>query len=613
MIIKKVVIDNFKSIDHIELDFDKVGNSYTKIFVGLNESGKSNILEALSFFEDSDKKVLFDQYCNQKFEDKNECSIEFQLAMEEDEDYNKQFLEQIDAVNGFHFTITNVVKRVYLFEKSDTFVSEYSFDTEIPEELYYIVRRKVNNANGTKTIEQRIIVDEAPDDDEYEQLTKESFEDVFFDELMDLIYVNEPSVSVWKPSPEYLLSNVDLNQYKTNTDSNKPLRNIFKLSGYLDSKSIVEAINKVAIPKHRSKLVGKLNDSINEYIGKVWSNSIEIVIEITETGGFSLLIKDKGNENKYDRFSITDRSQGAQQFLSLILSLSLETKNHERRNELILIDEPEVHLHPSGIRDLAQELYKIGEENYVFLATHSPFMIDKKHKERHYIVKKNKRAITELIRIKESDNLIDDEVLRDAFGIDVYKDLLNPHSILVEGASDKIILQKAFDALGHKDVGITNGHGNNIVTLASKMNYDSISIMVLLDDDNDGREDKKKIIKIGGVYNEDNVFTIRDLVGEIVDQGTIEDTLDVSFVKSQFLGFYNETFGESVSDFEVSTSQPVIRQITVFLKSKKKYSNWNMDAFKKQLSENFQPVKKSFSSSNRLLKVLIDKVIERME
>ena len=50
MIIKKVVIDNFKSIDHIELDFDKVGNSYTKIFVGLNESGKSNILEALSFF-----------------------------------------------------------------------------------------------------------------------------------------------------------------------------------------------------------------------------------------------------------------------------------------------------------------------------------------------------------------------------------------------------------------------------------------------------------------------------------------------------------------------------------------------------------------------------------
>ena len=612
MIIKKVVIDNFKSIDHIELDFDKVGNSYTKIFVGLNESGKSNILEALSFFEDSDKKVLFDQYCNQKFEDKEECSIEFQLAMEENDDYYIQFMEQIDAVEGFHFTITNIVKRVYLLEKSDTFVPEYSFDTEIPEG-YYIVRRKVNNTNGTKIIEQRIIVDELPNGDECEQLTKDSFEDVFFDELMDLIYVNEPSVSVWKPSPEYLLSNVDLNKYKTNTDSNKPLRNIFKLSGYSDSKSIVEAINKVAIPKHRSKLIGKLNDSINDYISKVWSNSIEIVIEITETGGFSFLIKDKGNENKYDRFSITDRSQGAQQFLSLILSLSLETINHERRNELILIDEPEVHLHPSGIRDLAQELYKIGEENYVFLATHSPFMIDKKHKERHFIVKKDKRAITELIRIKESDNLIDDEVLRDAFGIDVYKDLLNPHSILVEGASDKIVLQKAFDALGYKGVGITNGHGNNIVTLASKLNYDRLSVMVLLDDDNDGRENKKKIKKIGGVYSDDNVFTIRDLVGEIVDQGTIEDALDVSFVKSQFIQYYNTAFGESLTDIDLIPSQPVIKQISEFLRGKKKYSKWDMDAFKKQMSDCFKPAKSSFSTSNRLLKVLIEEVEKRLK
>ena len=50
MIIKKVKIENFKSIREIEIPFDKVGNSYTKIFVGINESGKSNILEALSFF-----------------------------------------------------------------------------------------------------------------------------------------------------------------------------------------------------------------------------------------------------------------------------------------------------------------------------------------------------------------------------------------------------------------------------------------------------------------------------------------------------------------------------------------------------------------------------------
>ena len=79
MKIKKVIIDNFKSIDHIELDFDKVGDSYTKIFVGINESGKSNILEALSYFKAPDNNVSFDNLCNQKIEDRDTCSILFEL------------------------------------------------------------------------------------------------------------------------------------------------------------------------------------------------------------------------------------------------------------------------------------------------------------------------------------------------------------------------------------------------------------------------------------------------------------------------------------------------------------------------------------------------------
>ena len=611
MIIKKVVIDNFKSIDHIELDFDKVGNSYTKIFVGLNESGKSNILEALSFFEDTERSVPFDQYCNQKFEDdREECLLEFHLLLEESEDFNKYVHQHIEVVDDFRVNLSNVVKRVTLSKTG--LESYYEYDIVLPQKKYYVAKLIVNNVSGTKPVQKTVIVDEISDE-ECEPMTSKDFEDEFFETIVDFLYSNEPAVSVWKPSPEYLLTNVNLNEYKKDTSSNKPLRNIFKLTGYSDNKSIIEAIDKIATPRNRSKLVQRLNDSINEYISKVWSNNIDIVIEITETGAFSLFIRDKGKENIYDRFSITDRSQGAQQFLSLILSLSLETINHERKNELILIDEPEVHLHPSGIRDLAQELYKIGEENYVFLATHSPFMIDKTHKERHFIVKKDKRAITELIKIKESDNLIDDEVLRDAFGIDVYKDLLNPHSILVEGASDKIVLQKAFDALGYKGVGITNGHGNNIVTLASKLNYDRLSVMVLLDDDNDGRENKKKIKKIGGVYTDDNVFTIRDLVGEIVDQGTIEDALDVSFVKSQFIQYYNTAFGESLTDIDLIPSQPAIKQINEFLRGKKKYSKWDMDAFKKQMSDCFKPTKSSFSTSNRLLKVLIEEVEKRLK
>lgn len=604
MRITKAKIENFKSIESIEIPFDKNGNSYTKIFVGINESGKSNILEALSFFEVPEDDVSFDHFCNQKLEDSKVCKITFSIILEDAEkkDLREYVQNTIETNSEIIFSLSNIEKVVCLEKGSNKFECFYQYDiqlsngdlviSELPDGSFSI-EQTVGEVNGGVV------------------LTEKNFDNYYYDVISEFLEQNEPYVSVWKPLKKYLLYDADLNQFKENIESNKPLSNIFKLSGYLDGKSMREAIDKVSDARYRSRLESKLNDAINEYIGKVWKHNIDLLIEIDATGKFSMLIRDKGEENKHDRFAITDRSQGAQQFLSIILSLSLETENHERKNELILIDEPEVHLHPSGIRDLAKELLKIGQNNYVFLATHSPFMIDKKHKERHFIVKKDVKAITKLKRIKESDNIIDDEVLREAFGIDVYKDLLNPQSILVEGASDKKILQKAISCLEIGDIGITNGHGNNITPLVSKFNHDDIQVLVVVDDDEEGRRDKKNIIKTGGCYTEDNVFTIRDLVGEIVNQGTIEDTLDACFVISQFKKTYKSIYGEDIT-LEYESDKPILNQLSIWLKKKKLYAKWDMDLFKKQLSDEFNPTKASLSSKNKLLKKLVEEMVKKL-
>ena len=82
--------------------------------------------------------------------------------------------------------------------------------------------------------------------------------------------------------------------------------------------------------------------------------------------------------------------------------------------------------------------------------------------------------------------------------------------MLVEGSTDKVLLKKAFTYLNRDNISITNGCGANIETLASKMNFDDISVLVITDDDKDGQKYKEQILKIGGVYNSGNVFTIRD-------------------------------------------------------------------------------------------------------
>ena len=606
MKITNVRIENFKSINKLEIPFDKVGNSYTKIFVGINESGKSNILEALSYFKVPEGKVSFDQFCNQKMTDCKYCDLYYSLDYENDEENALQvsIKESLDAESELKVSISNIRKNVFLERKATAFNSVYFYELKILTTNPYIKKLEASGEGIISVKKEQL--------EGYELLTKDNFHKYFGAIVSEFIKKHEPSVSVWKASKEYLLYDADLNVFKDDLNSNKPLYNIFKLSGYDNKQAISDAINKVTNPRNRSILESKLNDSLNEYIGKVWRNNIDLIIGVTETGKFSLLIKDKGDENKHDRLSITARSQGAQHFLSLILSLSLETKNQERKNELILIDEPEVHLHPSGIRDLAKELLKIGAENHVFLATHSPFMIDRDHKERHFIVKKNKEATTKLKRISDDDNIMDDEVLRQAFGIDVYRDLLIPHRILVEGASDKVLLQKALNCLGHKDIGITNGTGSNIITLASRIDHDNISIFVLLDDDGDGKKDKEKILKIGGGYTEENVFTIRDLVGDIVANGTIEDTLGQNFVKVQFVKFCKQVLKEDI-DFEVDSTQPIIKQITEALKTKNLFSQGNMDAFKKQLSDEFKPTKTSLGTNTPLLKKLAEKIVEKIK
>ena len=620
MIIKKAIINNFKSIEHIELDFDKVGDSYTKIFVGLNESGKSNILEALSYYNAPEGNYKFEELCNQKCVDDITClDITFHLDFEETGNYNDHFKKSFKIHPDFYFELKNVTKKIYLQEGSNSFVSQFSWEIEIPQEKFIINRnipisyREVREYEIDKQVNITAGITDIIED---EILTKENFAQKYNGFIETYIKDHEPKVSIWNSSDKYLITDVDLNGYAKNINSNKTLKNIFNLGGYKSDGKITGAISKIHTSKDRSRLKSKLQSALNENINEIWgNNNIEFEIGIAETGKFSILVKDKGKENENERFTMSDRSLGAKHFLSLILSLSLETKNQERKNELILIDEPEVHLHPSGIRDLSKELLKIGQNNHVFLATHSPFIIDKQHKTRHYIVKKNNRAMTEITRIKETDSFTDDEVLNEAFGINVYRDLLNPHSVLVEGASDKTILKKTFKCLGKDDIGIINGHGSNIVNLSSKMDHDGISLLVIVDDDNDGKNHKEKIIKIGGIYSENNVFTIRDLVGDIILNGTIEDTLDPGFVRKSFHEFLKEE--KKQIQFSLTEGTPIISQIESVLKRKENMSkqdiDYTMDSFKKYLSEQFNPTKKSLSNKNKLLKELAEKINEKLK
>lgn len=618
MKITKIKIENFKSIKEIEFDIKKHGDSYTTMFLGINESGKSNILDAMSFFKKPEDEFDYNILHNQKDEENNPVDLWFYLSFENKKTYVDELKKEITTGGDLlDFEVKNVIKNVYLQHGEKTFTESYEFEIDKVKNGLFLKKTKSNVTvpNGQIVVKESLEITKVNDETETTQaLTLEVFNENFKDKIKKIIKKYEPSVSYWKPSKEYLISDEDLNLFINDINARVALKNIFLLADYSTEEQIKNVIANVSDGHQRSKLTSKLQDELNKYIKNIWDHDIDIVIDITETGKFTISIKDTGEENKHDRISINGRSEGAKHFLSLILSLSIDTKKEKRKDQLILIDEPEAHLHPSGIRDLRSELLKIGKNNCLFVSTHSPFLVDRKNKKRNIIIKKNCSAYTEKIEIDEHTDIIDDEVLREAFGIEVYRDLLNPHSILVEGSSDKKILQKSFKIKGLEKYGITNGHGSNIDTLASKLNDTGISILVVLDDDKQGKAYQKKIIKIEGSYSKDNVFTIRDLVGGIKEGGTIEDVLSKDFIESKFKEFYKNISKETECDISIDDSTPFIEQIKIFLHQKDyKDVEKALEEFKIKISEEFNPAKATFSAKFPLLDSLIVEIDKKLQ
>lgn len=611
MVIKNISIENFKSIDKLSLNIAKYGDSYTRMLVGINESGKSNILKAISFFNVPSGEYNYAEWQNQKDEDSKFIDLYFELSFKNKNAYIEK-IREITKLDKIDIEIKKIIKNVYLAKDENCF--NYRYDCEIDIQSKFYVQKTIQNQNIGGTLQATTIYNFSYEkkSDEYKEVTPDFFNKYFSQYLNDIIEQHEPKMSFWQPSETYLItSDINLNTFKDNTASNIPLKNVFAIAGYETNEKIKEKIDEISNSQKRSRLAATLSDETTKYIKNIWQHNIIFVIEISETGNCTISVKDGGKENEHDRHSMSARSEGFKQFISLILSLSIETKKFNKKNQLILIDEPENHLHPSGIRDMRDELLRIGKENYLFVSTHSPFLIDQKNKERNIVVKKNNKAQTIIKEIKEDDDIRGDEVLREAFGINIYKDLLNPQRILLEGASDKKILDKVFQ-IKSKDISTTNGHGSNIDTTASMFNSNNISIIVIVDDDKDGKLHKEKILKIGGVYSNNNVFTLKDLVSDIVDNGTIEDLLGKEFIESKFKQFYEDKYGEKCEI--VLTDTPFVEQIKLYLlKVGKKIDDNLLDDFKAIISNDLSLPKTKLEYKFPLLEELYKNIEKKLK
>ncbi len=544
--ITKIRISNYKSIKELTIPFDKdYGDSRAVFLLGVNESGKSNILEAINQMKEGFDDMEFDNVCHKSMQDKEgayvDVYVHVEMAERSIQHLTNKIIEKFQCFrkNAGDFSIgKNVIKNLFLDKENNPGVGA-EWDINI----------SANFSVARWRIEGDDVVANNPANPDTSPITTNELKIKIAEFSNQLLgHLDIPKVIYWKPNSRFLVDKpISLPDFCDDWSVSAPLRNMFYLYGVITKEGIAKIINKaLANPEKKAELQDKLSSRVTSHINKIWEeHKIRIIVKI-DGDMLNVHVADRGKKHEY--YKMEQRSAGFRQFISLLLTLSSQYKSGVLKNKIILLDEPEVHLHPSGVRFMRDEILKIGKDNQVFVATHSPSMVDVECIQRHWVVTKNK-AETDVVFLDKNLPRFDDEVLKTAFGISMLNELLPKKIILVEGGTDKKLLEYAISAQfsGQQKSEVTiysAGGASKLYAMAALLNERDIATYVLCDSDNEGKACVRGILeKLKPNFNKGNVFTLNDIEKDLPSKSTIEDTLPRDFVINFF-----RTKGYAISD-----------------------------------------------------------------
>lgn len=235
-----------------------------------------------------------------------------------------------------------------------------------------------------------------------------------------------------------------------------------------------------------SPVLDALRDSLASQLSKALPSAVEkdhlvflpgAAADQDVLSGVTLKVVDDGKPR-----SLTDQSDGTRALYVIALYDLVSASAN-----LVAIDEPEIHLHPTSQRSLAGLL--LAGANQKVLATHSPDFVGMFSPECIVAV----RAGGTFVQPK-STFLNDDERLRVRWWVrDKLEPLTARHVIAVEGISDRIILQRASDVSGRNldRLGVSvieTGGSGDLAAIIKLFGSDGFKVPMSLLIDEDARD-----------------------------------------------------------------------------------------------------------------------------
>jgi predicted ATP-dependent endonuclease of OLD family len=409
MRLSRLELVNYRSIEEGEIEFGDM-----TVLIGKNNSGKSSVLQAIRDIRDYRKsppnKEWFENRVNNYNKNKK---VRVGIDIELDDKERKNLAGDIEKIDEEEFLQSNLFSKfTYVLEVWDDRKSASLISFSNNDNMY------INKYSSSKNNSLKMNTDIQPEDiSEYLYIEREQIDTKISYEPRQVI----PNFLKHKFSNFH-----DKIKYVApvrNPNAKSPINIVKTLSP--DATELASTLNYLNQNDHNkfteiSSKFTNIMDTAQELRTPMVDNSPNTTIEIKELGGL------KGTYLK-------DLSSGSIEILLLVSECVLAKEN----SSLLLVEEPELHLHPEAQHEVYNLLRDVSNSGtQVVVTTHSDVFVNRSSADE--IVRVERDGTTTLRHVEEGE--IEQELAD--LGYDKSGLLQSEAVVFVEGQSDKRILRQ---------------------------------------------------------------------------------------------------------------------------------------------------------------------------
>lgn len=532
--------ENFKGIENEKLDLSKNPHSNIFTLVGLNESGKTTILEAINYFAYKPEKL--DGLDLQNYEvsdihnlipinkrDNFNGIIHIEAGIELSDENLALFKRQLSS-KGHNITS---------FDKKIVFIQKYHFENSIhvvekDEHLWiYDIQSRKKNAKKSRKLnnDDALFISR----DIKQNMPSILYFPNFLFEFPEKIYLDKGVTDKKHKFYQKIVQDI-LDSLENDTNIEEHLIKRIESSDTTEKRNL-------------TSLIGKMQKKLTDQIFAKWNLIFNKKISKTEI----ILLTGSDDEGTYlefnikddvDTYRIVERSLGFRWFFVYILLTQFREYRKENKNALFLFDEPASNLHPSAQTELLKSFEKLPS---VIYTTHSHYLINPKWLESTFVIKneaidydneesyvsKNTKIQVHKYRefsVKHPNQSSYFQPILEVLDFRPSQLDLVPKVILTEGKNDFYTLNYFSNIIipefSHLKF-IPGTSASNLETLISLYLGWGSKFRVLLDSDKEGRKQKTRYNEIFGISLTNLICTLED-INNIWSNYDLENLIDVS-------------------------------------------------------------------------------------